>query len=194
VYTVKHINYVEHPVLGRLPHLLLTVYPRKRRGVRIAVKDDNQETGQAGFLPEVVEQIDGAGSGRKDAPGAQEQVQEGPGQPNGIPGGLNPQPANVGPTPVVSLRDAVLNRFNALPLNADDPALSQPIRDLVAEASGRWLEGHELNPVLEYFHQLQGVEWPTHAANMPQGKIYAKFKCIKVLAEYIFCFILLDFN
>jgi len=86
---------------------------------------------------------------------------------NGLGGPSAQPPAATRPKPKIRASDGI-----ALSLNATDPALPQSIRKIIVAASSRWLVSKKLKTVLEYFCNLQQVDWPTRVAIKPSGKIF----------------------
>lgn len=76
--------------------------------------------------------------------------------------------------PVVS--EVVGDKPVASCLNATDAALNEDIKEVIMNASLRWLKNDEVLSVLEGF-QIEDVEWPREAADKPQGK-QASITCI----------------
>ena len=175
VYTIECNGYKIRPVVGRVPSLVVKVYPPGVEGVALALQVGIEGNLSPVFLPQPGEIVGGLIPDQANAGDIQNRFQQAPGaRQRNEPGRLNVQLA-AGPAPVVSLYDAGMKRFNALTLNYNDPGLSPYIKNCVTTASRRWLRKNELHEILEEFHQLQGVvQWPTHASKtLPQaGQLY----------------------
>jgi hypothetical protein len=96
----------------------------------------------------------------------------------------NPRANEIKPT--LALLDPASRNFIARPLDANDPGLSPVIKNIVSKLEnykaahlGALIKTKKsksnknvpIQTILEYGNHLEGVQWPTHAANKPQGKL-----------------------